>query len=652
MAIVESEGSLVSAHRAGAYPRSSLTLYSGRVEDYAELYRRQPNLRLVVRFLARNIGQLRLKAFRKISPSERTPLEPTHKLARFLKNPTPALARPTTQYVWLRGLIEDLALYDRLFGLKFRNEATGDLSFVRVPAHLMKPAGDSFFWPEKFVFLGNRARPEYAAGDVFYMHGHDPADPKSGLSPAEALRQILAEDVAAGENREQMWRNGARMGGFIQRPKDARQWSPGAKDRFVEDLRAARTNLGADAMGAMLLEDGMEWNPSSFTPKEAEYLGARRLTREEVAAQYFIPPAFVGILENANFSNIKEQHSSLYSDTLGPWLMWLSQEIDEQILPEFEDVEDVYVEFNIEEKLRGRFEEQASANMSAAGAPFMLRNEIRAMHNLPPVAGGDELVVPLNVLVGGQAAPNDTDTSDEPGTASSAAPAAKAIGTKTATVSLAPYLEPWEAKTLEILEGFFGRQSASVLAKLGTGTGLEAAFDADRWDGELSSDLLALSYAMTEELGSDIADEFDGEFDPALAVPYLEENARVAAESINASTLTALDLAETSLDPEADDPLDGYRAVFTVAAGARAAQIARTRATSVGNWARREAADQAGVRKKRWNTRSGPESRHKSQDGEEVGLGEEFSNGAQYPGDPSLGVAGTAGCTCDLTFTN
>ena len=652
MAIVESEGTLVSAHRAGASQRSSLTLYSGRVEDYAELYRRQPNLRLVVRFLARNIGQLRLKAYRKISATERLPLESTHPLARFLKNPTPALARPTTQYVWIRGLVEDLALYDRIFGLKFRNAVTGELSFVRVPPHLMKPAGDSFFWPEKFVFLGNRRRPEYEAGDVFYMHGHDPSDPTAGLSPAEALRQILAEDVAAGENREQMWRNGARMGGFVQRPKDARAWSPGARDRFVEDLRAARTNLGADAMGAMLLEDGMEWNPTSFTPKEAEYLGARRLTREETAAQYFIPPAFVGILENANFSNIKEQHQSLYSDTLGPWLMWLTQEFDAQILPEFEDVDDVYTEFNIEEKLRGRFEEQSAAIMSAVGAPHMTRNEGRALRNLAPIEGGDELVVPLNVLVGGQAAPNDTDTSLEPGTASATPPAAKAIGTKTATVSLAPYLEGWEAKTLEILEGFFGRQSASVLAKLGTGTDLDIAFDAERWDGELATDLLALAYSMTEELGQAVADEFDGEFDPALAVPYLETNSRVAAESINASTLTALDLASTSVVEEDEDPLDGFRSVFTVAAGVRAAQIARTRSTSVGNWARREAADQAGVRKKRWNTRSGPESRHKAQDGEEVGLGEEFSNGGQYPGDPALGVEETAGCTCDLTFTN
>ena len=60
----------------------------------------------------------------------------------------------------------------------------------------------------------------------------------------------------------------------------------------------------------------------------------------------------------------------------------------------------MYVEFNVEERLRGRFEEQAEVTSKAVGAPWMTRNEARSMNNLPHVEGGDELVVPLNVSAG------------------------------------------------------------------------------------------------------------------------------------------------------------------------------------------------------------------------------------------------------------
>ena len=45
---------------------------------------------------------------------------------------------------------------------------------------------------------------------------------------------------------------------------------------------------------------------------------------------------------------------------------------------------------------------------SATGGPWMTRNEARAMQNRPPLEGGDDLIVPLNVIAGGQASPNDS----------------------------------------------------------------------------------------------------------------------------------------------------------------------------------------------------------------------------------------------------
>lgn len=676
MAIVESAGSLVSTYRQWVQGPAvqSITLYNGRVQDYAELYKAQPNLRIVIRFLARNIAQLGLKAYRRVSDNERIGLEPGHDLARFLKNPTPALPRPTTRHVWIRNMIEDLALYDSLFELKLRNDANGELNAVRIPPTLITPIGDSLLWPEGFKVTGILGERTYPNDAVFYMHGHNPSDPRIGVSPVESLRQILAEEAAAGEYREQFWRTGARMSGIIERPVEAPKWSDTARNRFLSDWRGTYTGSGTGAGGTPILEDGMQWKEASFSAKDSEYLGARRLTREECAAAYFIPPVFVGILEHANFANIKEQHVSLYADTLGPWLDWLTLELEAQVLPEFDDVDDVYLEFNIEEKLRGRFEEQASAIQTATGAPWLSRNEARALRNLPPIDGGNELVVPLNVLVGGQASPTDSAPS---GTASATLTGhgAKAL----AKAALPANLTGWQAKHVEVLTGFVNRQAASVLSRLGAGQDLDEAFDRARWDGELRTDLFALNLAMTEDLGTPLAAEFGAEFDITRTEAWLGENARIAAEGINGATYDelaeawsgvarrgtaskAIAEALTELGIALDDDgvddflggdsfLDPARNVFAVTVAARIPTIATTRATTVGQWARREAASQAGVRTKTWRSSGAQDSRHAGLNGETVPLGQPFSNGGQYPGDPVLGVAQTAGCQCSLDFS-
>jgi phage portal protein BeeE len=75
----------------------------------------------------------------------------------------------------------------------------------------------------------------------------------------------------------------------------------------------------------------------------------------------------VGILDNATFSNIREQHKNLYQDSLGPWLAMIEQDIMLQLLPEFDDREGVYVEFNIAEKLRDRSRRRTESCKARSG---------------------------------------------------------------------------------------------------------------------------------------------------------------------------------------------------------------------------------------------------------------------------------------------
>ena len=96
---------------------------------------------------------------------------------------------------------------------------------------------------------------------------------------------------------------------------------------------------------------------------------------------------------------------------------------------------------------------------------------------------------------------------------------------------------------------------------------------------------------------------------------------------------------------------------FLALIAVRVARCAQTYATAVCGFATQEAVKQAYpedtdtvTRTKTWrhNDSAQPRDSHAAMDGETVGLDEKFSNGADYPGDASLGAPETVNCHCTM----
>ncbi len=377
MAIIRSIGAVqaITAPQPNWVASSgSLNLYGASSQTYATIYSRQPNVRTVVDFLARNIAQLGIHAFRRVSDNDRERLS-GHELIDLLKHPNPA----TTRYRLVESTMQDLGIYFNAYWLKVRSEPR--MGLLRLPPGQMSVAGGLI--PSQYLWTNaNGQKTSFEPSEIVHFGGFDPSNPLMGLSPLETLRRVLAEEAAAGEHRQSYWRNASRHEGVIERPAAAPRWLPEQKQMWREQWQE-RFAGGANGGMVPVLEDGMTFKATSFSPKDSEYLSARKLTREECAAAYHVPLPMVGILEHATFSNIKEQHKNLYQDCLGPWTVMLVEEIERQLLPEFGDVSDVYLEFNIAEKLKGSFEEQAASLQALVGRPIMTANEGRARINLP-----------------------------------------------------------------------------------------------------------------------------------------------------------------------------------------------------------------------------------------------------------------------------
>lgn len=606
-----------------------------------QLYRSQPYLRLVVEFRARNIALLGLHTYRRVSDTDRVRVGAEESpLAGVLARPN----ADTTTYELLAQLVSDLSLYDVALWHVVRDEDAPSGWSIRSipPSWVLRTRGGTAFAPDfaDVAFPGKREPTPVPASELLIFHGYNPGLPATGTSPVEALKGILAEQIHANAYRQQVWMRGGRVGTVLTRPKDAPSWSDGARERFARDWKSKWTSDdGPAAGGTPILEEGMELKRIGFSAQEDEYLGVAKLSLSTVASVYHIAPVMVGAVEGT-YSNVREYRRALYGPSLGPDLSMVQDRVNTFLGPMIGADPDEYVEFPVDVQLRATPEERYQAMSSAVGAPWMTRDEARALDNRPAIDGGDALVVPLNVLVGGQASPRDSGSQNEV-----ADPVRdEAAGPGVLVKSPRPP-DGYRIRAAGVLEDFFKRQRAVVLSRIGAKAGAAPEWwDEARWDRELAEDLFRLAGTFSAELGKAQAAElgFDPEvYDVGRTLAFLKAVAESRAHMINATTWAQL---EEVLAAEGDPA-----GVFDVAEKQRSLAAGAALTTAIATFALVEAGKQIApeVATKTWRvTSKNPRSAHAAMNGETVPVGAKFSNGADWPGDPVLGADGVAGCLC------
>lgn len=373
------------------------------MRDPRYVWRTQPSVRTVVGFLASNIAQVPLHAFRRRADGDRERAPRSAPLSRLLAAPHPVV----TPYEAMEELVIDCTMWDRFAALKAEPSGSQGVRLVRLPPWRWHFVRDQTHLPVAVEWArGDGSFRRFELDELLWLDGYW-ADEES--TPIEVLFDILTEQAESATYRTELWRNGARMPGWIERPLDAGMWSTDARDKFRGGWQAYASG-GVRAGRTPILEEGMKYHEllNGVTPRDGQQIDARKLSISQVAAVFHIPSVFVGLLDDTSRSNVSEYREQLYADVLGSRFQKIQQAYNARLVPDLADPDVDYVEFNVAEKLRLAFEEQARIFQTATGGPTMTRNEARQRMNLPRIDGADELIVPLNVIEGGQASPTDS----------------------------------------------------------------------------------------------------------------------------------------------------------------------------------------------------------------------------------------------------
>lgn len=382
----------------------------------AQMWESQPHFRTVVTFIARNIAQLGLHSFERVDQNDRR-RDRDSVLAQSVQD----VDGQMTTFELVFALVGDLALYDRAYWWAApSSDMPSGWMIRRLPPTWVEPVmANPWEVKEYRAYIRDDAAPEIIPADkVLAFPGYHPGKMLGSSPTVDALRQTLQEQVEAATYRSQVWKRGGRASSVIERPATAAPWTETQAERFRSDWYANFTGNGPRAGGTPVLEDGMQLKRIDFNAQEQQYVEAAKLSLTTVASAFHVNPTMIGQNDGANYSNVREFRKMLYGDTLGPLVAQIEGRINSFLIPRMGlDRRRFYVEFNIEEKLQGNFEDQATSLQASTGAPWMTRNEARSIRNLPAIEGGDELVTPLNVLIGGQASPADGQTAGGGGSA-------------------------------------------------------------------------------------------------------------------------------------------------------------------------------------------------------------------------------------------
>lgn len=238
-------------------------------------------------------------------------------------------------------------------------------------------------------------------------------DTWKGLNPVRLARETIGLTIATENTQAELHANGVQMAGTYS--TDAKL-DP-EKYKQIQAWIAAQVG-GANRHKPFVIDSGFKWTQQAMSGVDAQHLETRKFQVEQICHAFGVFPPMIGHAgQSMTFASAEQVFQAHVVHTLAPWVQRLEQSIDNDLLDGPED-EGYEAHFNMNSLQRGAFKDRHEGYAKALGSggspAWMTPNEIRALEDMNPIDGGDELPKPTNIApklgaVAGGKPPKDTE---------------------------------------------------------------------------------------------------------------------------------------------------------------------------------------------------------------------------------------------------
>lgn len=174
---------------------------------------------------------------------------------------------------------------------------------------------------------------EFGADQVLHLMTLNPRDPRKGLSPLRAASRSI--DLS---NKAKDWN--ASLLDNAGKPSGTLEIQGRLSDAEIERLKAQFADEHGGSRNAgkpVVLTGGMKFTPHGFGADELAWIEGQKLTANEIALVFGVPPVLLSQEVNAAQANYKEARLSFYLETVLPQLDYWQDELNNWLTPLFGD---------------------------------------------------------------------------------------------------------------------------------------------------------------------------------------------------------------------------------------------------------------------------------------------------------------------------
>lgn len=169
-----------------------------------------------------------------------------------------------------------------------------------------------------------------------------------GLSTADIQRETLGNSIAKQQHEGAFYANGAKASGVLMTPGT---FGPAEKHNLETSFEKAHSGA-KNRFRTIVLEEGVKYQQLTIPQNDAQFLESKKFDQTEVCGWFRMPPHKIGVLDNANYSNIESQDRSFAKDVAVPWAIRFQQELDRKLFFQGERGK-FMTQFNLDDLIKG-----------------------------------------------------------------------------------------------------------------------------------------------------------------------------------------------------------------------------------------------------------------------------------------------------------
>jgi len=247
--------------------------------------------------------------------------------------------------------------------------------------------------------------------EVFHLVGLT-LDGVNGVSVITYARETIGLSLAGEQHGGAVFRQGARVSGALTHPgKLGKEGVENLRDS-LEAFRAAGENEGK----ALILEEGMKYEPMSMTAVDAQWIESRKFSRGDIAMFFGVPPHMLGDTEKTTSwgTGIEQQSIGFVTYTLEDYLTTWEEAITADLVPANDN--DLFARFNRAALVRGDMKTRWGAYVQGLQWGVLCPDDVRALEDMNPRPDGKggQFYPPPNTAGGEKPADDDTEGRNEP----------------------------------------------------------------------------------------------------------------------------------------------------------------------------------------------------------------------------------------------